>query len=139
MKKAALCVALAVIATGAMAKEWKTVRIGVDPVECIDKCGDRLHDLHIKDESEAAPKGKPTEVGKGVIDIVAILNAVAVYKIGIHRFGFVIPLAAVALIELIALALFHATAYQVIRIVILGAAAALIVALVTDPEGRAPA
>src|SRR5258707_12291476 len=30
MKKAALCVALAVMATGAMAKEWKTVRIGVD-------------------------------------------------------------------------------------------------------------
>ncbi|WP_144145166.1 ABC transporter substrate-binding protein [Paraburkholderia sp. BCC1884] len=30
MKKLALCVALAVVATGAMAKEWKTVRIGVD-------------------------------------------------------------------------------------------------------------
>ncbi|MCC8396353.1 ABC transporter substrate-binding protein [Paraburkholderia sp. MMS20-SJTR3] len=30
MKKFALCVALAVMATGAMAKEWKTVRIGVD-------------------------------------------------------------------------------------------------------------
>jgi len=30
MKKFALCVALAVAATGAMAKEWKTVRIGVD-------------------------------------------------------------------------------------------------------------
>jgi histidine transport system substrate-binding protein len=30
MKKFALCVALAVMATAAMAKEWKTVRIGVD-------------------------------------------------------------------------------------------------------------
>src|SRR5579864_8622936 len=30
MKKFALCAALAVAATGAMAKEWKTVRIGVD-------------------------------------------------------------------------------------------------------------
>ncbi|BEU22239.1 ABC transporter substrate-binding protein [Paraburkholderia sp. 22B1P] len=30
MKKYALCVALAVMASGAMAKEWKTVRIGVD-------------------------------------------------------------------------------------------------------------
>lgn len=30
MKKLALCVALALMATGAMAKEWKTVRIGVD-------------------------------------------------------------------------------------------------------------
>jgi O-antigen/teichoic acid export membrane protein len=71
--------------------------------------------------------------------LLAVLNTVAVYKIGIHRFGFVIPLAAVALIELIALALFHATVYQVIRIVILGAGAAFIVALVTDPEARAPA
>jgi histidine transport system substrate-binding protein len=30
MKKFALCAALAVAATGAMAKEWKTVRIGAD-------------------------------------------------------------------------------------------------------------
>ena len=31
MKKLALCFAMALIATGASAKEWKTVRIGVDP------------------------------------------------------------------------------------------------------------
>ena len=30
MKKFALCVALAMLATGAAAKDWKTVRIGVD-------------------------------------------------------------------------------------------------------------
>lgn len=70
--------------------------------------------------------------------LLAVLNTVVVYKIGVHRFGFVIPLAAAALIELIALALFHASPYQVIRIVILGDAAALIVALVTSPEARAP-
>jgi histidine transport system substrate-binding protein len=43
MKKLALCVALAVMATGAMAKEWKTVRIGVDasypPFESKAACG----------------------------------------------------------------------------------------------------
>jgi histidine transport system substrate-binding protein len=31
MKKIALCIALAAIATGVCAKDWKTVRIGVDP------------------------------------------------------------------------------------------------------------
>jgi histidine transport system substrate-binding protein len=44
MKKFALCVALAFVATGAMAKEWKTVRIGVDasypPFESIAPSGD---------------------------------------------------------------------------------------------------
>jgi histidine transport system substrate-binding protein len=32
MKKIALCIALAVMATGASAKEWKTIRIGVDAI-----------------------------------------------------------------------------------------------------------
>jgi inosose dehydratase len=52
-----------------------TARIGVDPVMCVKKCGSRLHDLHIKDETKAAPEGKPTEVGRGVLDIVGILKA----------------------------------------------------------------
>ena len=54
-----------------------TARIGVDPVECIEKSGDRLHDMHMKDENKAAPEGKPTEVGRGVLDIVGILKALA--------------------------------------------------------------
>jgi len=61
-----------------------TVRINVDPVECIEKCGDRLHDMHIKDETEARPEGKPTEVGKGVIDIVAILKSLAARRFPYH-------------------------------------------------------
>lgn len=81
---------------------------------------------------DAAPLLFPYGVAAALL---AVLNTVVVYKIGVHRFGFVIPLAAVALIELIALALFHASPYQVIRIVILGDAAALIVAVVTAPEG----
>jgi len=52
-----------------------TVRIGVDPVECIEKCGDRLHDMHIKDVTKASPKGEEIEVGRGVMDIVGILKA----------------------------------------------------------------
>lgn len=70
--------------------------------------------------------------------LLAILNTVSVYKIGVHRFGFVIPLAVVALIELIAVALFHESAFQVIRIVIAGDAAGLVVVLVATPESRAP-
>jgi sugar phosphate isomerase/epimerase len=61
-----------------------TVRIGVDPVECIEKCGDRLHDMHIKDVTEAAPKGENVPVGRGVIDIVGIFKALAARKFPYH-------------------------------------------------------
>jgi sugar phosphate isomerase/epimerase len=52
-----------------------TVRLGEDPVTAIAQCAQRLYDFHIKDETEAAAKGKPTEVGRGVIDIVGVLKA----------------------------------------------------------------
>ena len=52
-----------------------TVRINQDPVPIIQECASRLYDFHIKDETEATSKGKPTEVGRGVIDIVAVLKA----------------------------------------------------------------
>jgi inosose dehydratase len=52
-----------------------TVRLGLDPVPIIHECAPRLYDFHIKDETAAAPEGKPTEVGLGVIDIVGVLKA----------------------------------------------------------------
>jgi sugar phosphate isomerase/epimerase len=52
-----------------------TVRLGEDPIEAIHQSSKRLYDFHIKDETEAAPGGKPTEVGRGVIDIVGVLKA----------------------------------------------------------------
>jgi sugar phosphate isomerase/epimerase len=61
-----------------------TARIGVDPVMCVEKCGDRLHDLHIKDETEATPDGKATEVGRGVLDIVGILKVLETRKYPYH-------------------------------------------------------
>jgi len=61
-----------------------TARLGVDPVECIEQCGGRLHDMHIKDETKAAPEGKATEVGRGVMDIVGILKALAARKFPYH-------------------------------------------------------
>ncbi len=61
-----------------------TVRIGVDPAECIEKCGDRLHDMHVKDVTEAAPKGQNIAVGRGVIDIVGIFKSLAARKFPYH-------------------------------------------------------
>ncbi len=61
-----------------------TVRVGVDPVECIDRCGSRLHDLQIKDETKAAPEGKDAELGRGVIDIVGVLKALSARKFPYH-------------------------------------------------------
>jgi inosose dehydratase len=52
-----------------------TVRIGEDPVAVIEDCAARLYDFHIKDVTAATPKGGPIEIGKGVIDIVAVLKA----------------------------------------------------------------
>lgn len=52
-----------------------TVRLGEDSIEVIRQCASRLYDFHIKDVTEATPKGEATEVGKGVIDIVGVLRA----------------------------------------------------------------
>jgi len=52
-----------------------TARCGVDPAEAIRKCAARLHDLHLKDLSNIELKSRPVEVGRGVLDIHAILQA----------------------------------------------------------------
>jgi inosose dehydratase len=57
-----------------------TVRINEDPVEAIQKCASRLYDFHIKDVTRAAADGKPIEVGRGVIDIVAVLRTLVDMK-----------------------------------------------------------
>lgn len=51
------------------------VRIGEDPASMIDKYKDRLYDMHMKDENKAVADGKPVEVGRGVIDIPAVIRA----------------------------------------------------------------
>jgi sugar phosphate isomerase/epimerase len=57
-----------------------TVRIGEDPVAAIHKCAGRLYEFHMKDVTAAAASGKSTEVGKGVIDIPAVLKALLKFK-----------------------------------------------------------
>jgi inosose dehydratase len=61
-----------------------TVRIGVDPIECIEKCASRLHDMHIKDVTAAKPKGTTTAMGRGVIDLVAVAKALLGMKYAYH-------------------------------------------------------
>ena len=61
-----------------------TVRIGEDPVPVIEQCSSRLYDFHIKDVTAPTPKGVPTEVGKGVIDIVAVLKTLIKVKYSGH-------------------------------------------------------
>lgn len=51
-----------------------TCRAGVDPSTSLEKYADRLHDVHIKDVSEATAKGHGVEVGRGVIDIPKVLR-----------------------------------------------------------------
>jgi sugar phosphate isomerase/epimerase len=57
-----------------------TVRVGADLVDSVEKYGDRLLDVHMKDVTEAAPKGKEIQVGRGVIDIPGFLRALVRVK-----------------------------------------------------------
>ncbi|MDR1964361.1 MAG: sugar phosphate isomerase/epimerase [Planctomycetaceae bacterium] len=60
-----------------------TARIGVDVAETFRKYKDRLFDCHIKDETEATPKGQTCICGRGVLDIPGYL--VALKEIGYDR------------------------------------------------------
>jgi len=51
-----------------------TKRYGSDPIVETMLCGDRLHDVHIKDVSAANKDGHAVEIGRGVIDIPRFLK-----------------------------------------------------------------
>ena len=57
-----------------------TKRIGIDPSEAAEMFSDRLHDVHIKDVSEASEKGTTVEIGRGVIDIPKFLRTMLELK-----------------------------------------------------------
>ena len=57
-----------------------TLRIGSDPIASAKKYADRLLDVHMKDVSEATPKGRNVEVGRGVIDIPKFLKMLVKIK-----------------------------------------------------------
>jgi sugar phosphate isomerase/epimerase len=52
-----------------------TVRLGEDPVDAVHQCAPRLYSFHMKDETSATRSGHPVAVGRGVIDIVGVLQA----------------------------------------------------------------
>ncbi|MBD5654706.1 MAG: hypothetical protein IAI50_05945, partial [Candidatus Eremiobacteraeota bacterium] len=58
--------------------------------------------------------------------ILAALNVVVTYKIGIHRFDFVVPLALCAVGEIVGIAYRHASLSDVIAVLIAGNAIALV-------------
>jgi len=61
--------------------------------------------------------------------ILAALTLVTTYKIGLHRFDFVLPLAAGVVGEIIAISFLHATLLQVITVVTIGHSAVLLASL----------
>ncbi len=61
--------------------------------------------------------------------LLAALNVVVIYKIGIHRFDFIVPLAVVAVGEIAGISLRHRTLSSVIVVLIVGNAVALAASL----------
>jgi inosose dehydratase len=53
-----------------------TVRLNRDPVADLNKCFDRIIDIHIKDVDKKAADGETLQIGRGVIDIPAFLKEV---------------------------------------------------------------
>jgi sugar phosphate isomerase/epimerase len=61
-----------------------TARCGVVPATAIRKCATRLFDLHLKDLDGTGEKAKSVEVGRGVLDIPGILEALIAIKYRHH-------------------------------------------------------
>ena len=61
-----------------------TVRLKQDPVDAIEACASRLYEFHMKDVTAAEAGGKATQVGRGVIDIAAVLKALLKIKWPYH-------------------------------------------------------
>jgi inosose dehydratase len=64
-----------------------TVRAGVDPAEAILRTRERLYDVHLKDNDRRGPESTDAVVGRGVVDVTAIMSALL--QIGFtHHVGF---------------------------------------------------
>lgn len=57
-----------------------TARAKADPAEAILKCRERLYDLHIKDIASTEPNAATLEMGRGVIDVKAIMRSLLQIK-----------------------------------------------------------
>lgn len=61
-----------------------TVDIDQDPIPIIEECASRLYDFHIKDITRPDRQAKTVEVGRGIIDIVAVLRTLVKINYGYH-------------------------------------------------------
>ena len=61
-----------------------TVVIDQDPIPIIEECASRLYDFHIKDVTRPDREAKTVEVGRGIIDIVAVLRTLVKINFGYH-------------------------------------------------------
>lgn len=52
-----------------------TARLGLDPAKEVERFGERILDVHIKDVSAPTEAGTTVEIGRGVIDIPAFVRA----------------------------------------------------------------
>ena len=52
-----------------------TIRLGIDPAESIIECGERLLDIHLKDETVPNAQGNTIVCGYGIIDFPSIIRA----------------------------------------------------------------
>lgn len=57
-----------------------TVRVGADLLALTKKYAERIHDVHMKDVTEATPKGKSTICGRGIIDLPGFLRVLIATK-----------------------------------------------------------
>ncbi len=62
--------------------------------------------------------------------LLAALGTIVFFKVGIHRFDFVLPIAAIALAELVTIVLYHPTARGIILVLIAGDGLAIVASLV---------
>lgn len=59
-------------------------RAGVEPQDAIHQCAGRVYDCHMKDIATREPHAKVIEVGRGVLDIPAIVRALLEMKMEGH-------------------------------------------------------
>jgi O-antigen/teichoic acid export membrane protein len=71
------------------------------------------------------------------MSLLAATNVIVTYKIGLHRYNFVLPVVAVAILEPVGIHLFHATLWQVIQVLLAGNALAFGLTLLRTPFGKA--
>ena len=61
-----------------------TARAGRDPAQAIRDCRERLYDVHLKDVANPQQRGPEVELGRGHLDLRAILQALAETQFAYH-------------------------------------------------------